>query len=265
MFTALAITLIILSLVAHELGHAWAMHSVGVKFTEIGLGIPIPYVPHLRFTMKRRDGEPLAVCFHLLILGAYVKMPDEELPRIEAMPYKDQSFIFGAGVLANLLFTGVMLMIADLFFLGWPIAKTITHWHFLLVLGITLLLIVGRKFFCRYVVLTVGVAMVGLVIWSLTKDPLKSLAGPVGIVRMVSSLSVSVGMAINMAAVVSLALATCNALPLVPLDGGQIVQCILLKAGVGKIGMRAYQLVSAALFIALVILAFSVDFINIFK
>lgn len=107
--------------------------------------------------------------------------------------------------------------------------------------------------------------MVALVIWSLTKDPLKSLAGPVGIVRMVAHSSVSIGMAINMAAVISLALATCNALPLVPLDGGQIVQCLLRKAGVSKNGMRAYQLASVVIFIALIVTAFSVDFINIFK
>ena len=265
MFVALAITLIILSLIAHELGHAWAMHSVGVKFTEIGLGIPVPHVPYLKFKVKRKNGEPLAICLHPLILGAYVRMPDEKLPRIEAMPYKDQSFIFGAGVLANLLFTGVLLMTADLFFIGMPFTVMITHWHFLLVLGITSLLIARRKFFCRYLVFAMGIAMVGLVIWSLTKDPLKSLAGPVGIVRMVSHLSVNVGMAINMAAVVSLALATCNALPLIPLDGGQIVQCLLLKAKVGKNGMRAYQLASIVIFIALIATALSIDFVNIFK
>lgn len=265
MFIALAITLVILSLIAHELGHAWAMHSVGIKFSEIGLGIPIPHVPHLRIKMRRRGNEPLAVCLHPLLLGAYVKMPDEEQARILSLRYKDQSYIFGAGILANLIFTGVLLMIADLFFMGAPFTVMITHWHFLLVAGITLLLIIGRKFFCRYAVLAMGVAMIALVIWSITTDPLKSLAGPVGIVRMISSFSVSIGMAINMAAIISLALATCNALPLVPLDGGQIVQCILFKAGVGKNGMRAYQVVSFAIFIALIAAALSIDFINIFK
>lgn len=250
---------------AHELGHAWAMHSVGVKLTEIGLGIPIPHVPHLRFNVKRKSGEPFAICLHPLIVGAYVKMPDEELPRIKAMPYKNQSLIFGAGVLCNLLYTGVLLMIADLFFIGMPFTKMIIHWHFLLVTGITLLLIVGRKFFCRYLVFAMGIAMVGLVIWSLTKDPLKSMAGPVGIVRMVSHFSVNIGMAINMAAIVSLAIATCNALPLIPLDGGQIAECLLCKAGISKNGLLLFRVVSVALFIALVITAFSVDFVNIFK
>lgn len=265
MFVALAITLIILSLMAHELGHAWAMHSVGVKFTEIGLGIPVAHVPHLRFTLKRKGGQPLAICLHPLLLGAYVKMPDEELPHIESMPYKDQSFIFGAGVLANLIFTGVMLMTADLFFLNAPISKMIFHWHFLLVAGITFLLIVGRKFFCRYLVFAIGIAMVALVIWSMTKDPLKSIAGPVGIVKMVSHFSVSIGMAINMAAIVSLALATCNALPLVPLDGGQIVQCLLRKAKVSENVMRIYRTASFFIFIALIATVLSIDFINILK
>lgn len=265
MFIAMAIGLMILSLAVHELGHAWAMHSTGVKLSEIGFGIPISRIPHLKFKVRRRNGESLAICLHPLILGAYVKTPDEEQARMETMPYKDQSYIFGAGILANLIFAGVLLMTADLFFLGAPFVKMLTHRHFLLVAGITFLLIVGRKFFCKYVIVVMGAAMVALVIWSVTKDPLKSLAGPVGIVRMVSHLSTSVGMAINMAAVVSFALGTCNALPLVPLDGGLIVQSIMDKAGVDKNIIRAYKMITFAIFIALVIMAFTADFVNIFK
>lgn len=233
--------------------------------SEIGLGFPIPHVPHLRCKVKRKNDEPLAICLHPLILGAYVKMPDKEKAHIEIMPYQDQSYIFGAGILANLIFAGALLMMADLLFSSMSFAKLFTDWYFLLVAGITFLLIVGRRFFCKYLIVVMGAAMVVLIIWSVTKDPLKSMSGPVGIVRMASYLSKSFGTAVKMAAIVSLALGTCNALPLVPLDGGLIVRSIMDKAGFGKSIIRAYKIITFSIFITLVIFAFTSDFVNIFK
>ena len=49
----LTIALILLSVLAHEFSHAWAMHTYGIKVTEIGLGVPIKRIPPLlKFKIK---------------------------------------------------------------------------------------------------------------------------------------------------------------------------------------------------------------------
>jgi membrane-associated protease RseP (regulator of RpoE activity) len=265
MFVALAVLLIILSIAAHEFGHACAMKSIDVRFDEAGLGIPIPRVPCLRLSFKRNGKPPLILCLHPLMLGAYVKVPADEQAKLDALPYKDKAFIFGAGILANLIFAGVLLTGANFAYFGFTIVAMLTDTRFIVTAGITLFLILFPKFFCRYLVPVLGLAMLGLVIWAVLNDPLKSLAGPIGIGKMVANFSVSIMMAVNMGAIVSLALATCNALPFYPLDGGLIAGCILQKSGAGPRVMRVFRIAGITAFVLLVAAAFSIDFINIFK
>lgn len=265
MFITIAVILIILSLVAHEFGHAWAMSLTGVRFDEAGLGIPVKYIPYLRFTIKRKDKPPFTLCFHPLLLGAYVKIPDDEQAKMAALPYKDLAFIFGAGILGNLIFAGVSLIVASFIYFNFAVGAMLSDTRFLITAGVTTLLIAAPKIFCRYIVPVLGLAMLGIVIWAILTDPLKSLMGPVGIGRMVAGFSVSVMMAINMGAIFSFAIGTCNALPFYPLDGGLIIGCILEKIGMGPGGMRVFRIIGIAALILMIAGALSIDFLNIFR
>lgn len=262
MFIALAIFLIIASIMLHELGHARAMHKKGVKFNRIGLGIPIKFLPHLKFKFKRW----LDVSFelHLLIVGAFVGITSEGQKKLEKISFEDTSLILGGGIIANLLFAGILLTIV-FFTAGSPFLDVITGLPFLICAGTMLFLIFGHNFFCKYLLLPIGLFFLGLVIWYVVKDPFKAVIGPVGLVGLVGKFSIDFRGAVIIAGVISLALGLTNALPLYPLDGGQLFGSLLAKWTKNPNTQKIYNQVSGFAFMMLVAFAFYSDFVNMFS
>ena len=260
MFLALAIFLIILSLILHELGHAWMMHKRGVQFDRVGLGIPISFLPSFKFGLKRWPGVSFEI--HPLIIGAFVAITEEGQKKIKELSFGDQAQIFGGGIVVNLLYAALMIFIL-LFSSGRSISQIVVMPHFYISAIVALLCLFANKFFCKYLLLPIGVALIGLIIWSITKDPAKAMVGPVGIISMVGKHSITFLGAISITGLISLALGLTNALPLYPLDGGHIMGVLLEKWTKNQNVLKGYNRISGILFILLIIFAFSSDFINL--
>lgn len=262
MFIALAILLIIVSIMLHELGHALAMHKKGIKFDRIGLGIPIKALPHFKFKLKRLPDVVFEL--HLLIVGAFVSITPEGQKKFKEIPHKDQALILGGGIVANLLFAGIMLLLV-FFTSERPFLDVITGTPFLICAGVMLFLIFGHNFFCKYLLLPVGLLMLGAVIWCVAQDPFKAVVGPVGLAGMVGKFSIDFKGAVVIAGLISLALGLTNALPFYPLDGGQLLSLLLGRWTKNPKVSETYNKISGLAFLLIVAFAFYSDFVNLFK
>jgi len=129
-----------------------------------------------------------------------------------------------------------------------------------------------RVFIARFICPLLGVAMVGLIIWTVVQFGLmQSFTGPVGLVDMIHTHAgtetavhkqfVASGVeqfaiwnALHFAGVVSIAIGATNLLPFAPLDGGHI-----MAAHMPQRWHVRYKYVSGFLFLALIALAFASD------
>src|SRR3989344_3303693 len=103
MLFALGLGLFIACIIAHEFGHAIVMNRYGIRLSDAGIGLPWgPYItlPKKWFAWVEKDFE---VRIYLLLLGAYVNPVNEKV--ICALPYETKAHVFGAGIIANFLFT----------------------------------------------------------------------------------------------------------------------------------------------------------------
>lgn len=216
----------LLTVSLHELGHAWAMHRYRVPIDEISLlGMKIPGAPYLSFLYTLPGAlRPTKISLHPFLVGAYVK---GDIKTLESLPTRDQAFIFGAGPFVNFLYC---LLVYGMLAFTHPSGDLGTVGA--ICVAIAALFTVFRTFVCRYGVLIIGILFTALILWSLfmvTAKDSGAVGGPVTIVSDMSSIykaNASVDNhlrgAILISVLVSLALGTTNALPLPPLDGGQI-------------------------------------------
>lgn len=260
MYVFLTVALCLFSISFHELGHAWANYTCRVPIREISLlGIKFPFVPSFR-TGIRIPGQrmPTLVVAHLFIVGAYVVPEGYAFRRLGA---RDQAFIYGAGPFASFLYGLLMLSVGVLLQL-----ETFRWWVLPALLGMIAVMIIFRKIFCRYIVLAIGITLLGLLIYSMVSmpDAGNSMGGPVTIVQQGSqeymkqaAQNNELRTAFNLAALLSFALGTTNALPLVSLDGGGMVKSYLSKLNV-KAGSY-FGMASGFVFLILIYFALSND------
>lgn len=207
----------------HEIGHALAMKSRGVKFDEIGLGLPFPLIPKLEFKMPFAN----KFCVHPLLLGAYVKPSQGENEKMDNFSYADQSLIFGAGILMN-------VALGTFYYLIGGMLATTNISHFLtqdvtiVVLAATLFILLGRSIFTKYCIPVLGLGMLILVTFSISSSA-NEVVGPVGLIKMAHSLAQDLAKDFLFASTVSWSLALMNMIPVHPLDGGKIVSAMMGK------------------------------------
>lgn len=67
---ALGILILLIVLMTHEAGHAWAMLSLGVDLEEVGLGIPIGKFRGISFRFIKKIPR---ISINPLMLGAFVE------------------------------------------------------------------------------------------------------------------------------------------------------------------------------------------------
>src|SRR5919205_1067870 len=96
---AIGVLLFVVSIVVHELGHAFAMRRYGVELDEICLlGVAGPVL--LSFYLRKVFGEtPLTI--RMIPLGAFVRPTEEGAQTAGALPYLKFAHIMGAGIANN--------------------------------------------------------------------------------------------------------------------------------------------------------------------
>lgn len=263
MTIALAVILIIFSVFLHELGHAIYMQKYGIPIKTFSIGLPFPL--KITFsTPKILNGATLQ--FTPLLLGAYVEATVEGAEKTKELSYFKQADIYAAGPLANFLFTALLL--AGIFFYSniakapeASIQEAFLDTKFLIALGAFFAFYFGRTLFSRFLMPILGVTLLFVTIWLITKDPTGSIMGPVGIGKAIGDSAVTYSRAIYIGAVISGAIGATNILPLCPLDGGQTVRTLLEKTGFVHIS-KVFTKVTQVMFIGLIILAFSSDFLS---
>lgn len=225
--TLLILTLVLglLAITLHELGHYEAMRRCGVPVSEVSLlGFPVPWLPSLRITR----GETVW-SIHTLLLGAYVKPRHPE--SIEQLPLHQQLYINGNGIVVNIAYA-FTLVGAHALITSYTSAQPSYSIGGIICIACASIIWFSRRLLV-YVIPILGIMATWLIVTELfAATPMQSMkagnGGPVAVVVLLGSAH-SIQQALHIAAAVSLCLALMNALPLVPLDGGNIVYAILKK------------------------------------
>ncbi|HXV26585.1 MAG TPA: M50 family metallopeptidase [Candidatus Paceibacterota bacterium] len=213
MYLALAIGLVLLSLVLHELAHAFWMRRYGLPIRRFGIGIPVPGLT-LRFRVGETD-----VSVSPLVIGAFVATDDKAMQKL---PWREQADIYGGGPWANIVFGATCITATCLLVGSWrPLAIGT-------VIASAAIAILPRTF-GRYLVPAAGPFLLALLLGPLflAPDPTEQVAGPVGIVQILNEHSFSLVQAFWLSGVLSVSIALMNMLPLYPLDAGRTVIALL--------------------------------------
>lgn len=220
MFTALAITLVVLAIVVHEAGHAWAMKRYGVQIESAGIG----FGPGITLRPKRL-GFPVKIS--PLVIGAYVKPSQAGATHMESLCAREQAVIYAAGPLMNIATAGIILvLLIGGLFLTDPSDAVMAR---LIALGVLALLALAcyrwLEAVSLFVVPLVGALNLFALVWLLLAKNGEGVDGPIGIVEL--AISSSLKEAIVMGFIINVGLAITNMLPIPPLDGGRIVLAAL--------------------------------------
>ncbi len=251
-----AVVLILGALAVHEGAHAFAMWKCGVSLSEVGLGFPIPYVPHIRIRFKKFSSLP-AFTLHPFLLGAYVKPTEEGDAMLEKLPYSNRAVIYGFGVLGNILYGLLLLILLRVASLG------ILDMKVFILLLLLFLFWWQRRVFCTHLVPIVGVlGLAGFVATFFFLPSGDVVVGPIGTIQLAHDTAKDVAGGVLFAAVISFSLAVLNMLPVYPLDGGRTMDVLMAKFGVGA--QNIFRRAGSILFFALILFAFGADFKKLF-
>lgn len=196
--------------IAHELGHYFAMRRHGIPVAEIGLGIPLPKVPHIRLCI-RRGKVPLYFCLHLLVIGAYVKPTLRGVVYLKRLGYVDYAEVYGAGILANYAGTAVLVAV---------LALLKGSWSFAIPFVVTGCIFWLRRPLSAYLLPLTSLFALAFTAFGLYLVPLRQV-GPSEIIVMAHAPSWED--AVIRVAIFSLSLGMLNSLPFPLLDVGNII------------------------------------------
>lgn len=211
-WTTLAVLLLLSSFAAHEAAHAIAAKQLGLSIERMQIGVLGPWwafrIGRLRFSLSP------------LLLTAAVKLNKEDQHRLLQLPYRDQAWLAGAGVIGNLVFCCVLFALSRGMRLATG-AVNITNIAFV-VAGLALggLAWRFRRAICAHVVLSVGIVVLGITVLLAFADPFATMIGPSAIVDHLHVRSCE--QALQFGAFVSLNMFVFNLLPLLPFDGGAL-------------------------------------------
>ncbi len=177
-------------LTVHELGHAIAAMLCGVRIQRFSIGIG----PGLKIKNVPKLNELVISPF---VIGAYVMLNEEDLA---GKSFWQRNFVYVAGMFSNVVLA-ILIIIAY---------------------GATVLKAIGFSFY---------IWLVGwpLVITSLTSgavSPSESISGPIGVGQMLAGNQFPYFLTL---AILNLAVAMFNLLPIPPFDGGHMLTSVLEK------------------------------------
>lgn len=258
------VSALLIVVLIHEAGHYMAMRKLGVEIEAVGVGLP--FGPALSFRRKptTKRPNPLEVNVHLALLGAYVQPSKTGTAQLLALGYRDQTWVYNVGVIAGQL-TAMVFLTASAFLRGQPgraavaIAVGSVVWTF-------------RRPLAAYVLPTVGavasaiVVVRGLFELFRTDDGVTQL-GMVGLAsasdEVMAAYDSPIAAYLSLLAVLSLAIATVNLLPLFGLDNGRSVELLLHRVGMSATGRNWFRRFGNAALIALLAAAVGSDLLNL--
>jgi len=259
------ITILVLSLVVvvHEYGHYVAMRRNGIKVLEFTIG----FGPTL-FSRTLKSGTVFMI--KPILFGGYAKPVTEGPGSMKDATRWVRFKVFIAGMFFNsiaacLALTVLTYVTGKMPVVLHPFVTWAPAWLIPIVVGV-----LGS--------FVMWLATPPLVVYLLVTSFgtfVEGVAGPVGIVHMgtqVINQGATAGVAPSLGDIIvnyafffymlNVAIAGCNLLPLFPLDGGHIFQLLIEKVS-GRYSAKvvpAFQIVSVALFVALIVLCFYSDF-----
>jgi membrane-associated protease RseP (regulator of RpoE activity) len=244
----LGIILFLLSISAHELGHAFAMRKYGIKMKEICL-LGIGGGRIITFRLRRWFGEtPITV--RPIILGAFVRPEDEEAERMEKFNFQTYGHILGGGIAANCLYAVLMFGIAFILQGG------MTMTGFILIAALLLIGLFPRYTFVLFI--PVGIYLIYFLVAQITAAPaqfVRDSGSVISIGQQAVEHSKTLVDTFIYAGILSVALGAFNSIPFVPLDGGRIAANGLHKLTGSERVKNIYAIVTIIPLLALIILA----------
>lgn len=96
-------------IIIHEGGHAFAMYKNGIELEKFSIGLSLPFLNAL--SIKKKIGET-SFEVHPLLIGGYVRPSKKGCSEIEKLPYFGKASIHGSGVLFNLIFAGILILLS---------------------------------------------------------------------------------------------------------------------------------------------------------
>ncbi len=275
----IAILLILLSTLLHEVGHAYFLLKHGIPIRELGIGVSPsmligkpPTKPLAAFSGRTLHFAFITlsvprIAFHALPIGAYVEPDEAHEERFNALSVPAKIEIYGAGsyvhlVLATVLWGMIFALISAYAALLGVHPPREALLHMLASALVFLALTVFRGFVLRHGPLILSaVGIVTIIILFSSPEGRGSLGGIVGVAALASqSTSILDVLAIVMA--VNLSMAIVNAMPLRITDGAQVLNALLGKAKAPQKFQTSIRRTSAVVLIVLVFLSFYNDIIN---
>lgn len=219
MLIAFQVLVLLIAVVIHEYAHLRAMVRADLMVQEMQIGVLIPGLRPLWTTrVPGYPGIPLVIGH--IPLWALVRLKPESLKKIQSLPYGDTAPIYGAGIWANLL----MLFIALLPIIPFVFPlTTFTVLIFLCFLMIAISLLYFRDTICRYILpIVILFSVVAFSFFATTVFSGLAQAG-VGAIPPTVTFGSILYLFFGTIAKISFILVVLNALPVMPLDGGQMI------------------------------------------
>ena len=224
MLTLIGIVMFLLSIAAHELGHAFAMKKYGYQMTEIclcGIGNII-----FQFKINKIFGDT-PITIRMFPFVGFVRYSEITALRMKLANWKSYTHIKGGGVIANFLFSAILYTIVMI------MVGNYSTWNLIL---ISLLFLIGL--FPRvttHLVLPIGIFLLYSILHTLfnmqphqVAETGKSVGSVVTIAADIHK-SISVIDMIMRVSLISISIGILNALPLIPLDGGHLATFYMEK------------------------------------
>ncbi len=223
MFIIFQILVLLIAVLIHEYAHLRAMVRADLMIEEMQIGVMIPGLRPLWTTrVPGYPGIPLLIGH--IPLWASVRLKPEGLKKIQSLPYRDTAPIYGAGIWANLLTAFVALL--PIIPLVLPLT-TLMALIFFCFLMIAISWIYFRDTVCRYILPIVILLSVFVFFFLATTAFSGFVQASAGTVPPVVTFGSTLYLFLVPIVQISLVLGVLNALPVMPLDGGQLIAGLL--------------------------------------
>ena len=273
LFTIGFIVLSGLCIVVHELGHAFAMRQCGVRVLRISLfGFASPgfaCLPTIRLPIRTQWLPDTEWVIHpLLPLGAYVMPHQQDAARVSRA---EDFYISGMGPLVNFIFGLALIALTAITAPEWFVtvddaesAFSYAVLQFVLVAAMWVLWRY-RLFFCRRLLLAVGIVSLVLVVMliaSMTRAERMEMLADFGFLINIRDLYIwskeltdygvreIIAYTLAVSGGLSIALGALNLIPLQPLDGGR-----MMNHYVPNVLRMPYLAISVALVVPLLVIS----------